>query len=77
LWRRTVTYLPRELAALSRLNVRALRSQVRVTYAKVAEFQARGVEHVHAVVRLDGPDGPETAPRREYRSRCRDLVDAS
>ena len=62
LWRRTVTYLPRELAALARLSVRALRSQVRVTYAKVAEFQARGVVHVHTVVRLDGPDGPETAP---------------
>jgi hypothetical protein len=62
LWRRTITYLPRELAALSRRSVRALRSQVRMTYAKVAEFQARGVVHVHAVVRLDGPDGPETAP---------------
>lgn len=62
LWRRTVTYLPRELAALSRRSVRALRSQVRMTYAKVAEFQARGVVHVHAVIRLDGPDGPETAP---------------
>ncbi len=62
LWRRTVTYLPRELAALARLSVRALRSQVRMTYAKVAEFQARGVVHVHTVIRLDGPDGPETAP---------------
>jgi hypothetical protein len=33
-----------------------------MTYAKVAEFQARGVVHVHTVIRLDGPDGPETAP---------------
>ena len=55
LWRRTITYLPRELAALSRLSVAALRSQVRVAYAKVAEFQARGAVHVHAVIRLDGP----------------------
>ena len=62
LWRRTITYLPRELAALSRLSVAALRSQVRVAYAKVAEFQARGAVHVHAVIRLDGPDGPDTAP---------------
>jgi hypothetical protein len=62
LWRRTITYLPRELAALSRLSVAALRSQVRVAYAKVAEFQARGSVHVHAVIRLDGPDGPDTAP---------------
>jgi hypothetical protein len=62
LWRRTITYLPRELAALSGLSVAALRSQVRVAYAKVAEFQARGAVHVHAVIRLDGPDGPDTAP---------------
>jgi hypothetical protein len=62
LWRRTITYLPRELAALAGLSVAALRSQVRVAYAKVAEFQARGAVHVHAVIRLDGPDGPDTAP---------------
>jgi hypothetical protein len=62
LWRRTITYLPRELAALCGLSVAALRGQVRVAYAKVAEFQARGAVHVHAVIRLDGPDGPDTAP---------------
>ena len=62
LWRRTITYLPRELAALAGLSVAALRSQVRVAYAKVAEFQARGSVHIHAVIRLDGPDGPDTAP---------------
>ena len=62
LWRRTITYLPRELAALGGLSGAALRSQVRVAYAKVAEFQARGSVHVHAVIRLDGPGGPDTAP---------------
>jgi hypothetical protein len=62
LWRRTITYLPRELAALSGVSVAALRARVRVAYAKVAEFQARGSVHVHAVIRLDGPDGPDTAP---------------
>ena len=62
LWRRTITYLPRELAALRGLSVALLRRQVRVAYAKVAEFQARGAVHVHAVIRLDGPDGPDTAP---------------
>jgi hypothetical protein len=62
LWRRTITYLPRELAALGGVSVAALRTQVRVAYAKVAEFQARGSVHVHAVIRLDGPDGPDTAP---------------
>ena len=38
LWRRTITYLPRELAVLSGVSVAALRAQVRVAYAKVAEF---------------------------------------
>ncbi len=29
--------------------------QVRVSYAKVAEYQRRGVVHFHAIIRLDGP----------------------
>ncbi|MBZ9638037.1 replication initiator, partial [Streptomyces sp. PSKA30] len=28
----------------------------------VAEFQKRGAIHFHAVIRLDGPDGPDSAP---------------
>jgi hypothetical protein len=39
------------------------RKLARVSYTKVAEFQARGLIHVHAVMRLDGPDGPDSAPR--------------
>jgi hypothetical protein len=35
---------------------------LRVSYAKVAEYQRRGLVHFHAVVRLDGPDGPGSAP---------------
>jgi hypothetical protein len=35
---------------------------VRVSYAKVAEYQRRGVFHFHAVIRLDGPAGPTTTP---------------
>jgi hypothetical protein len=27
-----------------------------VSFAKVAEFQRRGVVHFHALIRLDGPD---------------------
>jgi hypothetical protein len=33
-----------------------------VAYTKVVEFQARGVIHVHAPIRLDGPHGPESPP---------------
>jgi hypothetical protein len=50
LWRRFITYLPRRLAGVTQ---RALRGQVRIRFVKVAEYQARGVVHFHAVMRLD------------------------
>jgi hypothetical protein len=59
LWRRFTVNLRRALAALTE---KALASQVRVSYAKVAEYQRRGVVHFHAIIRLDGPAGPTTAP---------------
>lgn len=34
---------------------------VRVSFAKVAEFQRRGNIHFHAVIRIDPPAGPDTA----------------
>ncbi len=34
----------------------------RLSYGKVAEFQARGLVHFHVIVRLDGPDGPDQPP---------------
>jgi hypothetical protein len=39
-----------------------LRHCLKVSYAKVAEYQRRGAVHFHAVIRLDGPDGAEDAP---------------
>ncbi|MFJ8696524.1 replication initiator protein RepSA [Streptomyces roseolilacinus] len=62
LWRRFTIYLRRELAARAGLTQSAMREVCRVSFGKVAEFQKRGSVHFHAVVRLDGPDGPETAP---------------
>ncbi len=53
LWRRFTTYLPRHLARLAGITQKMLRSQVRVRFVKVAEYQARGVVHFHAVIRLD------------------------
>jgi hypothetical protein len=34
------------------------REVARLCYAKVAEFQSRGLVHFHAVIRVDGPGGP-------------------
>ncbi|MBE1590979.1 replication initiator [Nonomuraea angiospora] len=67
LWRRTVIYVYRALAALApaldgrAVTVRRVREVLRISYAKVAEFQKRGVVHLHVLARLDGvnPDDPE------------------
>jgi hypothetical protein len=53
LWRRTTIALHRALARLVGLQEPELRRLVRVSYAKVAEFQRRGAIHFHAVLRLD------------------------
>jgi hypothetical protein len=49
------------LAADAGLSVKAFRRRCRISYSKVAEFQARGVVHMHVPIRLDGPDGPDGA----------------
>ena len=55
LWRRFTTYLPRHLARRLGITQKQLRALVRIRYVKVAEYQARGVVHFHAVIRLDAP----------------------
>ena len=53
---------PQGSGAQRRAHWQALATQVRVSYAKVAEYQRRGVVHFHAIIRLDGPAGPITPP---------------
>ena len=43
-------------------RAREFREHARLSYAKVAEYQRRGLVHFHAVIRLDGPDGPADPP---------------
>ncbi|MFI1095043.1 replication initiator protein RepSA [Streptomyces sp. NPDC020917] len=62
LWRYVTIYLRRELAARAGITQQALRECLRVSYGKVAEYQKRGAIHFHAVIRFDGPEGPDTAP---------------
>ncbi len=62
LWRRFTIYLRREIATRAGLTQTALSEACRVSFGKVAEFQKRGAIHFHAVVRMDGPDGPDTSP---------------
>jgi hypothetical protein len=53
LWSRTTIYLYRALAQLVSVSEGKLRRLVRVSFAKVAEYQRRGAVHFHAVIRLD------------------------
>lgn len=62
LWRRFTIHLRREIAKRAGLTQRAFRHHARVSFAKVAEYQKRGAVHFHAVIRLDGPTGGDTAP---------------
>ncbi|MET7692793.1 replication initiator [Streptomyces sp. NPDC005483] len=62
LWRRFSIYLRREVAKRAGLSQRRLRDHARVSFAKVAEYQKRGAVHFHAVIRIDGPGGGNTAP---------------
>ncbi len=56
LFKRTRTYVERELARQAGLTQKAARERVRVSYVKVAEFQRRGVVHFHTSL----------APRRRH-----------
>ncbi|MFJ2579743.1 replication initiator [Kitasatospora aureofaciens] len=62
LWDRFTTHTRRTLAAAVGLPRARLRDHLIVAFAKVAEYQKRGAVHFHAVVRLDGPDGPTSPP---------------
>jgi hypothetical protein len=53
LWKRTTIYLRRAIARLAGLSAAEAGRQVRPAYVKVAEYQARGAVHLHAVIRLD------------------------
>jgi hypothetical protein len=53
LWSRTTIYLYRVLAQLIGVTEAELRRLVRISFAKVAEYQRRGAVHFHAIIRLD------------------------
>jgi hypothetical protein len=53
LWSRTTIYLYRALAQVAGLTERQVQGLVRISFAKVAEYQRRGAVHFHAIIRLD------------------------
>ena len=66
LWRRFTIYLPRQLARLTGVTQKHLRTQVTVRFVKVAEYQARGIIHYHAIIRLDAPGDDYQPPPARY-----------
>lgn len=75
LWRRFTIALQRALARTAGVDVTAFRQACRISYSKVVEFQARGLIHVHAPFRLDGPEGPD-GPSTSLALTVADLEDA-
>lgn len=57
LWRRFTIAVARHLARAAGIRVQDFTHHARLSFAKVAEYQRRGAIHLHAVLRLDGPDG--------------------
>ncbi|WP_062012690.1 replication initiator [Streptomyces hygroscopicus] len=62
LWKAFTDNLYNHLAARIGRTRTGLRRSLRISYAKVAEYQQRAAVHVHAVVRLDGARGPDDPP---------------
>ncbi|MET7621215.1 replication initiator [Streptomyces sp. NPDC005408] len=62
LWDRFVIGVRRHLASAVGLTQSRFPDHARLSFARVAEYQKRAAVHVHAVVRLDGPAGPDDEP---------------
>ncbi len=65
LWHRFTLAIRQEPANQIGMSRRTLARHVKVSFAKVAEYQRRGLIHFHAIIRLDGPDGP-TEPSPDW-----------
>lgn len=62
LWDRFVIDVRRRLASSAGLVQSRFAAHARLSFARVAEYQKRAAVHIHAVVRLDGPNGPDDEP---------------
>ncbi|MGH3611255.1 MAG: replication initiator [Pseudonocardia sp.] len=74
LWHRFTLALRRTLAVQLGVPGWRFREHARLSYAKVAEYQRRGLVHFHAAIRLDGPDGPADPAPGLPRDALRDAV---
>ncbi|MFI9721142.1 replication initiator [Streptomyces sp. NPDC052396] len=62
LWSRLARAVRRYLATSAGVPQNHFPRHARLSFAKVAEYQQRAAIHLHAVIRLDGPQGPGDSP---------------
>ncbi|MFF9898640.1 replication initiator [Streptomyces longispororuber] len=62
LWDRFTRGVRRHLATAAGLPQSRFPDHARLSFARVAEYQRRAAIHLHAVIRLDGPAGPDDEP---------------
>ncbi|MEU3598987.1 replication initiator [Streptomyces sp. NPDC006798] len=62
LWDRFTRAVRRHLATIAGAAQARFHDHARLSFAKIAEYQRRAAIHLHAVVRLDGPGGPDDPP---------------
>ncbi|WBB59368.1 plasmid replication initiator protein [Streptomyces sp. WMMC500] len=62
LWDRFVRGVRRHLASAAGVTQSRFPEHARLSFARVAEYQRRAAVHIHVVVRLDGPAGPDDVP---------------
>ena len=81
LWRRFAIALRRSIAHHLHVSEARLSEHASVQYAKVAEYQTRGLIHFHALIQLDGPatagtgsPAPTTLTGHDLADLVRDVV---
>ncbi|QDQ11315.1 replication initiator [Streptomyces spectabilis] len=62
LWDRFAIDVRRRLASAVGLVQSRFSQHARLSFARIAEYQQRAAVHLHAVIRLDGPTGPDDEP---------------
>lgn len=77
LWQNTVLRTRRGLAASIDVPARQLSEHLRVSFGKVAEYQLRGVVHLHVLVRLDGPTPDLPPPESVTTAQLQQVVTAA
>ncbi len=77
LWRRTMIYLQRRIASVLGSTQAESTKLVRLSFCRVAEFQSRGLVHLHAIVRAGSAgDQPPTIEADQLAVACLEAAES-